>query len=102
MKVEVDVGSIAVCGSKSLQRPDCSYSPTYDWKLEVDDSNEIFISMDGIPSDEQKLVSKRQMVEIINVTVFVTIEGLDVQNTFLLNTTYGDTTTPDGKAPCIL
>lgn len=96
LKVEVNEGTIVVCGSKSLQRPDCSYAPTYNWKLEISDYSDIFIKNDGTPNNEQRSVSKRQVVEIVNVTVFVTVEGLDTQNTFQLNTTFGDTTVPNG------
>ena len=99
VKIEVDDGSIAICGSRSLARPDCSYSPSYDWKLEVDSYADIYINRDGIPRDEQQTFTKRQAVETINITVFVTVEGLGSQNTFLLNTTYGDTavSVPPGK-----
>ena len=91
MKVEVDEGSVCICGSRSLARPDCSYSPSYDWKLMVDSYDDIYINGDGIPKDKQQLILKRQAVEITNITIFVTVEGLDSNNTFLLNTTYGDT-----------
>ena len=97
MKANVDQGNVAVCGSRSLQRPDCSYSPTYDWKLETRDYDDIFIPSNGSPNNRQRSLSKRQTVEGVNVTVYVTVEGLDLVNTFLLNTTFGDTTVPDGK-----
>ena len=93
------MGSVAICGSRSLARPDCSYSPTYDWMLEVNDDFEIFINREGLPSNEQQSVSKRQIVESINITIFITVEGLDSLNSFSLNTTYGDTTTPASKPP---
>ena len=98
VKAEVDMGSVAVCGSRSLARPDCSYSPTYDWMLEVNDYSEIFINGEGFPGNEHQSISKHQIVESINITIFVTVEGLDSLNSFSLNTTYGDTTLP-GKTP---
>ena len=87
LKAKVAEGSVVACGSKSLQRPDCSYAPTYNWKLEITDYSDIFINSDGTPNDQQ-----RQAVRTANATVFITIKGLDTQNTFQLNTTFGDTT----------
>ena len=104
VKVKLEVGRVAVCGSNSLERPDCSYSLTYDWKLMVNTYKEVFIGPDGYPSsaDNTKKVPKYQTTNITNETqslvdtnntVYVTIEGLDVDNIFFLNTTYGDSTT---------
>ena len=98
VKANVDQGNVAVCGSSSLQRPDCSYSPTYDWKLETRDYDDIFIPSNGSPNNRRRSLSERQTTESSNTTVFVTIEGLDSLNTFQLDTTLGDTTAPDGKS----
>ena len=93
---EVEEGAIVICGSRSLQRPDCSYRPSYDWRLEVQGNAEIFINGQGVPANQQQSISKRQVDSggNENVTVFVTIEGLESQNSFMMNTTVGDTTTP--------
>lgn len=104
VKVELEVGRVAVCGSNSLERPDCSYNLTYDWKLVVNAYKEVFIGPDGYPASASntKKVPKYQTMNITNETlsivdtnntVYVTIEGLDADNIFFLNTTYGDTTT---------
>ena len=76
VRVEVTDGSISICGSKEIERPDCSYSPTYDWKVDITTTTEVFISGSANTT----------------ITVHVTVEGLDTNNTFSLNTTFGDTT----------
>ena len=95
VKVTVDEGSIAICGSRLLQCPDCSFSPSYDWKLEIEFFSEVYINGNGNPNDDLQSISKRQTVEMTNITVFITIEGLNSQNSFNLNTTFGDSTTPE-------
>ncbi len=52
IQVELDIGRVVVCGSNSLERPDCSYSLTYDWKLEISEYEELFIGPDGFPSND--------------------------------------------------
>ena len=114
IQVELDIGSVVVCGSNSLERPDCSYSLTYDWKLEVSEYEELFIRPDGypstvpIPSTSAPITTSAPTQATLptnapndnqtssNVTVFITIQGLDDDNVFSLNTTYGDTRTPEG------
>ena len=95
IKVEVEIGRVAVCGSNFLKRPDCSFSLTYDWRLEVSQYSELFIGADGSPSGfEDTTPLPNGTYVITNTTVYVTVEGLETNNIFLLNTTYGDTTTP--------
>lgn len=95
LKVEVEEGKIAICGSNFLERPDCSYSPTYNWKFEVTDYTDIFLNENGLPQTNR--LDKRSAAQT-EVTVYVTIEGLalDGNITFLLNTTLGDTTIRTG------
>lgn len=104
VKVELEIGKVAVCGSNSLERPDCSYHLTYDWKLEVSSYAEVFIEPDGFPSgyevhsphttDEPNLGT--------NKTVYVTVEGLEASNIFAFNTTRGDTTSIKGISISII
>ena len=98
VKIELEIGRVAVCGSNFLERPDCSYSLTYDWRLEVSQYSELFIGADGYPSDTtpapNHLSKNHTNTDIItNTSVYMTVEGLETNNIFLLNTTYGDTTT---------
>ena len=100
IQVGLDIGRIVVCGSNSLERPDCSYSLTYDWKLEISEYEELFIGPDGFPSNAPA-PTRIPTATIIspttttNITVYLTIEGLEDDNVFSLNTTYGDTRVPE-------
>ena len=118
IQVELDIGRVVVCGSNSLERPDCSYSLTYDWKLEISQYEELFIGPDGFPSNApipsrattptsattqatSPTTSGPNSTETnSNITVYLTVEGLDDDNIFSLNTTFGDTRTPEGIILC--
>jgi hypothetical protein len=116
IQVELDIGRVVVCGSNSLERPDCSYSLTFDWKLEISEYEELFIGPDGFPSNAPAPPPRTPAptnaptqgalptgtpvfnnATATNVTVYLTIEGLDDNNVFSLNTTYGDTRIPKRK-----
>ena len=84
MEVEVTKGSISICGSREIERPDCSHSPTYDWKRDINMSTDLYINGDGLPGGSRE---KRQ-----TTVVHITVEGLENNNTFSLNTTFGDIT----------
>ena len=115
IQVELDIGRVVACGSNSLERPDCSYSLTYDWKLEISEYEELFIGPDGLPSNARMpsgatttptnapthatlptTNAPNSTWANSNVTVYLTIEGLDGNNVFSLNTTFGDTRAPEG------
>ena len=99
IQVELDIGRVVVCGSNSLERPDCSYSLTYDWRLEVSEYEDLFIGPDGFQSNAPRTLTPTSaptftppmFTTTTNITVYLTIEGLDENNVFSLNTTYGDT-----------
>ena len=102
IQVELDIGRVVVCGSNSLERPDCSYSLTYDWRLEVSEYEDLFIGSDGFQSNVPRTLTPTSaptftppmFTTTTNITVYLTIEGLDENNVFSLNTTYGDTRIP--------
>ena len=113
IQVELDIGRVVVCGSNSLERPDCSYSLTYDWRLEISEYEDLFIRPDGFPSNTPPTPAPTSAptqgtsptstppmfnnVNTTNITIYLTIEGLDESNVFSLNTTYGDTRIPERK-----
>ena len=99
VKIELEIGRVAVCGSNFLERPDCSYSLTYDWRLEVSQYSELFIGADGYPSGSEDTTPATSCLDtnctgnITNTSVYMTVEGLETNNIFMLNTSRGDTTT---------
>ena len=98
VKIDIESGRVAVCGSNFLERPDCCYSLTYDWRLEVSQYSELFIGADGYPSGSEDTTpatnhpSRNCTGNITNTSVYVTVEGLETNNIFMLNTSHGDTT----------
>ena len=84
LRLEVEIGLIVLYASNKIRSPNEAF---YDWKLETRSSTDIYISLGGISP-----IGKRQVLESVNTTIFVSIEGQSSINNFTLNTTYGDTT----------
>ena len=94
-------GEVSICGSTTIERPCCSLSTLYDWIRDVDDFDDIFLTTEGNDADNLPPTIGRRRRQVImlnstNITMFVTIEGLGENNTFALNTTFGDTRVPRG------
>ena len=86
LKLDVETGSIVLYASTKVQNPN---EALYDWRLETRRSTDVYISPDDL--EDTSSISKRQDVQSANITLYVSIEGQDGMNTFILNTTYGDT-----------
>ena len=80
----MEIGLIVLFASNKIRNPNEAF---YDWRLETRSSTDIYISLEGISP-----IGKRQVLQSVNTTIFVSIEGQSVINNFTLNTTYGDTT----------
>ena len=80
----MEIGLIVLFASNKIRTPNEAF---YDWRLETRSSADIYISLEGISS-----IGKRQVLQSVNTTIFVSIEGQSVTNNFTLNATYGDTT----------
>ena len=84
LRLEVEIGLIVLYASNKIRSPNEAF---YDWRLETRSSTDIYISLEGISP-----IGKRQVLQSVNTTIFVSIEGQSLINNFTLNTTYGDTT----------
>ena len=84
LRLEVEIGLIVLFASNKIRNPNEAF---YDWRLETRSSTDIYISLEGISP-----IGKRQVLQSVNTTIFVSIEGQSLINNFTLNTTYGDTT----------
>ena len=80
----MEIGLIVLFASNRIRNPNEAF---YDWRLDTRSSADIYISLEGISS-----IGKRQVLQSVNTTIFVSIEGQSVTNNFTLNATYGDTT----------
>ena len=88
IRVTAEEGRLAVCGSRTLQRPSCIDSSLYDWRREVTTSTAVYITPEGLDADS--LLNNGGQVPV-NITLFVSFEGLVANNSFVLGTTFADT-----------
>ena len=97
--ITVEEGGVSICGSTTIERPCCSLSTLYDWIRDIDDFDDIFLTMEGSDADNlpPTVGRRRRQVVTTNTTMFVTIEGLGGNNTFAFNTTFGDTRVARGN-----
>ena len=99
IRVTAEEGRIAVCGSRTLQRPSCSNSSLYDWRREITRSAAVYITPEGL--DAESLPNMGGNVLQLNVTMFVSVEGLGTTSIFVLNTTLSDTRILRGTTCCV-
>ena len=75
------IGLVVLFASNKIQNPNEAF---YDWKLETNSSADVYISLEGI--------TKQQVQQFVNSTIFISIKGQSGVNNFTLNSTSGDTT----------
>jgi len=96
IQITAGMGQIAVCGSTTIERPSCNIVSLHEWRREVTGFVDVYITPDGLDADSlPDVVGSRGQVPS-NVRTFVTLEGLGINNSFVLNTTLADTRTPRG------
>jgi len=100
IRVTAEEGRIAVCGSRTIQRPSCSDSSLYDWKREVTTSAAVYITPDGLDADS--LANMGGGVVSFNITMFFSCEGLGLNNVFVLDTTFADTRILQGNGSLVV
>ena len=82
LRLEVHIGLVVLFASNKIQNPNEAF---YDWKLETSSSADVYISLEGI--------TKQQVLQFTNTTIFISIKGQSGVNNFTLNSTSGDTST---------
>lgn len=82
----MQIGLVVLYASNKIQNPNEAF---YDWRLETRTSADVYISPDDL--EESSSLTKRQVLQSLNTTIFISIEGQSGINNFTLNTTYGDT-----------
>ncbi len=73
-----------------MERPNCELNSTYDWIRQISVSVDIYITPDGLDADSQSTAGRRRRQSDTDVPMFVTMEGTEPSNSFVLNTTTGD------------
>lgn len=87
--VDVNRGRVLVCGSTINENPDCRDSSTYSWMCETEGYCDIFV--------DNSALRKRRRRQASGNVMFVSIEGVDKNNSVLFETMMGDETISDGK-----
>ena len=111
IQLQVQQGRTVLYASSRIRNPSAAL---YDVRLETDSTADVYLD----PSDfetpnEQGLQSlqKRQITDMFtNITLYVTIEGIQSTNFFTLETTFGDTCKfssignymPSFRDPCVV
>lgn len=92
LRLNVAEGRIILYGSTKIQNPN---SALYEIRLETESNEDVFISPADIVSDDGIIVKRsRARREQSNLTmIYITIEGLHNNNSYILETTFGDTST---------
>ena len=92
MTVHLDVqeGSVVLYASSTIQNPN---EALYDYRLETDSSADVFLDPVTLEGRPQVVANKRRQVgdSFTNTTVYISIEGEEDINSFVLETTFGDT-----------
>ena len=88
--VDVNEGKVLACGSTTDENPDCRDSSTYLWRCETEGYCDIFV-------DNNELTKRRRRQTSSGDVMFVSIEGVERNNSVILETMMGDETISDGK-----
>ena len=84
--VDVNEGKVLVCGSTIDPNPDCRDPSTYSWVCETEGYCDIFVNS-----------ARRRRRQAGGDVMFVSIEGVDKNNSMIFETMMGDETITDGK-----
>lgn len=90
IRLDVNEGSVVLFGSNKIQTPNEAF---YDFMLSTN-KQDIFVTEDTFGNTPSK--TKRQITKFANITVYISIQGQSVSNSFIFNTTVGDTTVNTG------
>ena len=110
IRLSIETGHVVVYASTEIPNPNAAY---YDWKLECVDVSgcDFFVDPQDLDTiritpEDTKRILKRQVnessyesgseVEYSNFTLYLVTEGKEKNTTFVIETTFGDTTTPKG------
>ena len=101
LKIDITIGQVQVQGSFTIRNPT---SLTADFSIQSTSTGiDYFISPDLYQSSTGGMQTSYQTGSLSNTTanVYLSIVGLLSNNTFTLNTTYGDTTSAGKTHKCI-
>ncbi|CAI7989860.1 Heat shock factor protein 1 [Geodia barretti] len=101
LRLNVAAGRVVLYASTRIRNPN---SAVYDIRLETDATEDVFVSPDdlimtgvgtAIEGRRKRNIEKGERDSAV-VMIFVTVEGLEKNNSFILESTFGDTSTIRG------
>ena len=93
--VDVNEGKVLVCGSTTDENPDCRDPSTYSWVCETEGYCDIYVNNSALTKRRRRQAGGGEVM-------FVSIEGVERNNTVVFETMMGDETISDGKKKIIL
>ena len=87
--LNIGLGSIVMYGSNRIQDPNEAF---HDFML-TNSTPKIFIDSGSFQSSSSQISEQQVPPGFTNITVFVSIEGRDANNSFILNTSFIEDTT---------
>jgi len=95
-QLQVQQGRIVLYASSRIRNPSAAL---YDVRLETDSTADAYLDPSDFEdsSSQSSLVKRQATSNFTDTTIFVSIEGLDNMNSFVLETTFGDTCKFSGK-----
>ena len=100
LRLNVAAGRVVLYASTRIRNPN---SAVYDIRLETDATEDVFVSPDdlimtgvgtAIEGRRKRNIEKGERDSAV-VMIFVTVEGLEKNNSFILESTFGDTSTSE-------
>ena len=100
LELTVTKGRAILYASTKISNPNSAF---HDFSFETDSSVDVFLSPEDLVKSDNNIdigINKRDVEEeeqrkrnFTDIKVFVSIEGLDKNNSYVLDTTFGDTST---------
>lgn len=97
LRLNVDEGRVVLYASTRIRNPN---SALYDIRLETEVTEDVFVSPDDFVTTGEGMERRERDSEEGDdksepAMIFVTVEGLEKNNSYILETTFGDTSTSE-------
>lgn len=90
VQLQVQQGRVVMYASSKIRNPSAAL---YDVRLETDSTASVYLDPSDFEDNAPNPSSRKRQATVMftNTTIFVSVEGLDNTNNFMLDTTFGDT-----------
>ena len=90
IQLQVQQGRVVMYASSRIRNPSAAL---FDVRLETDSTASVYLDPSDFEDDAPTPSSRKRQASVMftNTTIFVSVEGLENTNNFMLDTTFGDT-----------